>query len=164
MEININVKFKKNNSYYFLLPLTGIKNTNNIEDTYIQLEGAYKPIDYVLVVKYNNVSVKTKRDIYACKRLIKEYDKNTYIFDLSEYRFSIYKYYKGHYSFIDDSIKKKILYFWSGSKIGNKLKEWFYPKDSIKRYAEYFDVSIDDFKGVKQLGEKPVMEKEVLIK
>jgi hypothetical protein len=160
-------------SKIFLYPLLDIKRGNVVPtETYISWGTSYSPEDVKLICLYdcshkdfvmfqNTVLLKHNR---LCDYVKIDNKHTVFTFDFSDIKDDWHNFINGKYSRINENLKRKILnYFDKNSGNYVYVESYLFPKKYIKRYAELLDVSEELLHSVKELCDKPNLDKEKLL-
>jgi hypothetical protein len=172
----INQLYKKyfQKSKILLYPLLGIERGNIVPiEVYLSIDGKYTPQDQKLVCIYDPTSdenyMEFKKERLANHSLLSDQfiditGHEIFVFDFSKYASTWNLLLDGKYSQIPIKEKNLILNFFEKNS-GNYIyiHSYLFPNKWHQRYAEILDVPVELIKEVKELLDKPNLEKETFI-
>lgn len=161
----------------FLYPLLGIKRGSKYkpDETYLCWEGHFKFYDNVLICVYNLVNSEDYRsfeqsvlfhNLYFIDFYYLSNNKVAYCFTLEDYRTDYHLFLDSRYSEMSDTVKKKILNFFSfdiKSQHFHWLNSYLNPERYYYLYAELLNVDPDELKRTRELCPALNTTKETLL-
>ena len=161
-------------SKIFMYPLLDIKRGSLAvpSETYLSWKGKYTSEDAKLVCVYhtsnspeyinfeNNVLMKHTR---LCDYIKIDSTTSIFIFDFSDLKDDWVHFINGHYSKINETLKRKILkYFNDNSANYVYVESYLFPEKYRTEYAELLNADIELLEETQELCDKPNMSKEEL--
>ena len=163
-------------SKVFIYPLLGIKKGVRFVpiQTYMSWNGYYTQDMNKFLCLYN---VKDDKAFENFEKLYlqthNDYDEyhkiddenHLYIFDMSRYSKDLKLFYRGQYSEFSQRTKNLISnFFGEKGTIAEYIESYLYPEHYYEVYAELLNVDVDTLMNVKELCDKPDLQKEDLKK